>query len=117
MKTVPRMRRLWLLAGGAVLLISGMTAPLAFASADQVQQVKATQGASSQWVATWGASPQNLGDPNFTGTIRNVVFAAVGGNTVRVRLANTFGSGPLQIGDRTSVFPAVTATSAALTCH
>ncbi len=40
-----------------------------------------------------------MGNHNYTGTIRNVVFSSVRGNTVRVRLTNTFGDQPLQIGD------------------
>ncbi len=95
---VPRLRHFWLLVAGAVLLISGIAVPLGFASADQRQQLQDTP-ALAQWVATWGASPQDLGNHNFTGTIRNIVFAAVGGNSVRVRLTNTFGNQPLQIGD------------------
>lgn len=99
MNPVPRMRRFWLPVAGAALVICGMTAPLAVASAGQSQQVKDTPGDSAQWVAAWGASPQDLGNHNFTGTIRNVVFAAAGGDSVRVRLTNTFGNGALQIGD------------------
>jgi lysophospholipase L1-like esterase len=40
-----------------------------------------------------------MGNHNYTGTIRNIVFTSVGGDVVRVRLTNTFGDQPLQIGD------------------
>jgi lysophospholipase L1-like esterase len=69
-----------------------------------------TPGASatSRWVASWAASPV-VGSvipwsdcPAGTGltdqTVRNVVFASVGGAQVRVRLTNAFGTTPLRIG-------------------
>lgn len=96
---VPRLRHLCLPVAAVVLLVSGIAVPQGLASADHRQQMNDTPGASSQWVATWGASPQDLGNQNYTGTIRNVVFAAVGGDSVRVRLTNTFGNKALQIGD------------------
>jgi lysophospholipase L1-like esterase len=40
-----------------------------------------------------------MGNYHYTGTVRNIVFTAVGGNTVRVRLSNTFGSQPYEFGD------------------
>jgi lysophospholipase L1-like esterase len=98
---IHRLRRLWLPVAGAALLVSGIAAmPLGFASADQRQQPQNTSSSgAAHWVATWGASPQDMGNHNYTGTIRNIVFAAVGGDSVRVRLTNTFGNQPLQIGD------------------
>jgi lysophospholipase L1-like esterase len=98
---IHRLRRLWLPAAGAALLASGIAAaPLGFASADQQQPPQNTSSSrATQWVATWGGSPQDMGNHNYTGTIRNIVFAAVGGDSVRVRLTNTYGNQPLQIGD------------------
>ncbi len=93
----PRRRHLWPPIAGAVLLISGVAAPLGSASADQRQDTPGPGAA--QWVATWGGSPQDMGNHGYTGTIRNIVFAAVGGRSVRVRLTNTFGDQPLEIGD------------------
>ncbi|GAA4631956.1 SGNH/GDSL hydrolase family protein [Actinoallomurus vinaceus] len=96
----PRPRRLWLPIAGALLLISGIAVPPGVASADPRQQLQHTPGpGAARWVATWGASPQDMGNNNYTGTIRNIVFAAVGGHSVRVRLTNTFGNQPLKIGD------------------
>ncbi|MBV9133996.1 MAG: SGNH/GDSL hydrolase family protein [Chloroflexi bacterium] len=58
-----------------------------------------------QLVGTWSASPQLAGTfpvPNGTGfsdqTIRNIAHTSVGGNGLRVRLSNTFGSSPLTFG-------------------
>lgn len=63
--------------------------------------------ASQRWVATWSASMQ--GPVNFMGrtmpeerfdnqTIRMIVRTSIGGDRVRVRLSNEFGSAPLTIG-------------------
>jgi lysophospholipase L1-like esterase len=41
----------------------------------------------------------DMGNFHYTGTVRDVVFTSVGGNTVRVRLTNTFGSQPYEFGD------------------
>jgi lysophospholipase L1-like esterase len=56
------------------------------------------------WVATWGASPvaplpANTTNPGFTNqTVRLVVHTSLGGNEVRVRLSNAFGTESLVIG-------------------
>ena len=54
---------------------------------------------SPGWVATWTASPVGGGATQFSDqTVRNIIYSSVGGNEVRVRLSNTFGSGPLKVG-------------------
>jgi lysophospholipase L1-like esterase len=74
--------------------------PLGLASANQGQpRIGNSNADAAHWVATWGASPVDMGNFNYSGTIRNIVFTSVGGGTVRVRLTNTFGDQPLQIGD------------------
>jgi lysophospholipase L1-like esterase len=70
--------------------------------------VAPTADASPRWVASWAASPV-VGSvipwsdcPAGTGltdqTVRNVVFASVGGSQVRVRVTNAFGTTPLRVG-------------------
>ena len=95
----------WLLVAGA-LLAAGSLIPLGFASASQQRQ-RDSQGGSRQpnpWVTSWGASPQvavpgSLSETGFDDqTVRNIVFTSVGGDVVRVRFTNTFGSTPLDIG-------------------
>ncbi|MGA2927111.1 MAG: SGNH/GDSL hydrolase family protein [Solirubrobacteraceae bacterium] len=60
---------------------------------------------ASNWLATWGASPQvatpgSLAATGFDNqTVRNVVFTSAAGSIVRVRFTNTFGTQPLLIGD------------------
>jgi len=56
---------------------------------------------SEHWVATWGASPVAVvanGQAFNNQTVRLIVHATLGGDQVRVRIANTFGSQALQIG-------------------
>jgi len=56
------------------------------------------------WVATWGASPvaplpANTTNPGFTNqTVRLAVHTSLGGNEVRVRLSNAFGTESLLVG-------------------
>jgi lysophospholipase L1-like esterase len=56
------------------------------------------------WVATWGASPvaplpANTTNTGFTNqTVRLIVHTSLGGNEVRVRLSNAFGSQSLVVG-------------------
>jgi lysophospholipase L1-like esterase len=62
-------------------------------------------GPGQHWVGTWTASPS---PPYSTGvsstgfvnqTVREIVHTSVGGRLLRLRLANTFGPGPLTIDD------------------
>ena len=58
------------------------------------------------WVGTWTASPQAPEPPlapavplQFDNqTVRQIIHTSIGGRTVRVRLSNEFGAGPLKIG-------------------
>jgi lysophospholipase L1-like esterase len=58
---------------------------------------------SSQWVATWFAAQQNYNEivpaygPSFAisnQTVRQIVHTSYGGNQVRIKLSNLFGTGP-----------------------
>lgn len=61
---------------------------------------------SSGWVETWAAAP--IGPAHMAGnragrgfrnkTIRNIVFTSVGGQELRIRLSNLYGTRPLHIG-------------------
>jgi hypothetical protein len=56
---------------------------------------------AGHWVATWGASPVATvasGQAFNNQTLRLIAHPSIGGNQVRVRIANTFGSQALQIG-------------------
>jgi lysophospholipase L1-like esterase len=60
--------------------------------------------ADTQWLATWGASPQGpvphtLSAVGFKDqTLRDIIDTSVGGNAVRVQFVNTFGRRTLDIG-------------------
>jgi len=63
-------------------------------------------GASAQadtdarWVTAWGTSQQSLGPTMITNaTVRMIARVTAGGESVRVRLDNTFGEMPLVIGE------------------
>lgn len=50
-------------------------------------------------VATWTASPLGGDTTQFSNqTVRNIVYTSVSGSEVQIRLSNTFGSGPVQVG-------------------
>jgi lysophospholipase L1-like esterase len=57
------------------------------------------------WVGTWSASPSppyttGISATGFTDqTVRETLHTSIGGQLVRVRLANTFGAGPLTVDD------------------
>ena len=88
-----RTRRTVAILAGTVL-VAGATAGSTGAAAATSGQ----PGPAPEWVASWGASPM-AGTTSFSDqTVRNVIFTSAGGSELRVRLTNTFGSAPLQVG-------------------
>ena len=54
---------------------------------------------SGKWVTAWGTSQQALGNAPITNaTLRMIARVTIPGNSVRVRLDNTFGTEPVTIG-------------------
>jgi lysophospholipase L1-like esterase len=49
-------------------------------------------------VVTWAASAQQIGDVAPGQTLRQVVHTSVGGTSLRIRLSNAFGTGPVTFG-------------------
>ncbi|MBO0805024.1 MAG: SGNH/GDSL hydrolase family protein [Nocardiopsaceae bacterium] len=102
------MTRAWLAA--AVVAAACLVSPAVVdASTAHASQPKASQAPGSPpWVGTWAASPEEgtasssvcpAGSGGFENkTVRNIVYTSVGGDEVRVRLSNTFGTAPLTIG-------------------
>ena len=54
--------------------------------------------AGEQWVASWAAPPDSAGPPLAEQTVRQIVRLSIGGASVRVRLSNLLGVGPVTIG-------------------
>jgi lysophospholipase L1-like esterase len=92
-------------AAAVTALAVAVTIPVMAASGAQNAPAAARGGT---WVTAWGASPVIGSDipgstcPAGTGltdqTVRNVVFLSAGGNTVRIRLSNAFGTQAMQVG-------------------
>ncbi|MFC4063807.1 SGNH/GDSL hydrolase family protein [Actinoplanes subglobosus] len=84
-------REILALASGAALTAAALPAP-AHAG-----------GRDDGWIATWAAAPTTIppGTPQeLTGqTVRQVVHTSVGGNRLRIRLTNEFGTTPLHVGE------------------
>jgi lysophospholipase L1-like esterase len=63
-----------------------------------------TQAARASWIATWAASPMAASDTALAEqgfrdqTIRDIIYTSAGGEALRVRLSNLFGTRPLAIG-------------------
>ena len=84
-------RRLLAIVGAAALSVSS------FALAPASAQVQTTS-----WISSWTASPmapRGVMPASFSNrTIRQIVHLSIGGNKVRVRLSNEFGTKPVLIG-------------------
>jgi lysophospholipase L1-like esterase len=92
-----RNKRWFLMAVGlAIALATLPSAPTAFTK----------DGRMERWVGTWATAPAGptppesfFPAPEFTNqTLRLIVHTSVGGDEVRVRISNTFGTAPLVIG-------------------
>ncbi|MGW5744825.1 GDSL-type esterase/lipase family protein [Amycolatopsis sp. NPDC003861] len=60
-------------------------------------------GAGRAWFTSWAQSQDGRADAAVTGqTLRMITHLSQGGDAVRVRLQNTFGTGPLTIGHATA---------------
>jgi len=103
------LRSRWLPVAGAIIVASLVPIGLASAAAGHGSATHrggdyGRRGDHAQWVSTWSASPQvavpgALSETGFDDqTVRNIVFTSVGGDMVRVRFSNSFGTTPLEIG-------------------
>jgi lysophospholipase L1-like esterase len=63
--------------------------------------VAARSGDEARWIATWGASPQSTAAPVVLSgkTVRQIAHVSLGGDVVRVRLSNAFGTAGLPISE------------------
>ncbi|MFC7529488.1 SGNH/GDSL hydrolase family protein [Actinoplanes sp. GCM10030250] len=97
-------RDLLTLASGAAVAAATLPSPAAASSR------------ADSWVATWAAAPTTIppGAPQVLTdqTVRHVVHTSAGGDQVRIRISNEFGTTPLHVGE---VHVAVRAGSGAST--
>lgn len=92
-------QRSWATVAATILAVAGIAFMPAAGAKDRHGHDE------DRWVGTWSASPQAAGTP-FTGTpvqinaqtVRQIVHTSIGGESVRVRLSNAYGTGPLVIG-------------------
>lgn len=75
----------------------GVTA-LIFLCCMPATRVFAADHAASSWQPTWVAAPQPSSDDLTDKTVRMIVRSSIAGDSVRIRIANTFGSTVLRIG-------------------
>jgi lysophospholipase L1-like esterase len=80
-------------------LVLGFVTLLGFAGASSRVYADDDHGPrDQQWVGTWATSPE-AGTTSFNNqTLRLIVHTSIGGNEVRVRLSNTYGTTSLAIG-------------------
>jgi lysophospholipase L1-like esterase len=50
------------------------------------------------WVGTWAVAPQGDGTSLQNKTLRQIVHTSIGGSSLKLRVSNVFGSGPLELG-------------------
>jgi lysophospholipase L1-like esterase len=76
----------------------GLAAAIGTIASDSLAR-DAGQGAARHWVAAWGTSQQGAGQATLSNaTVRLIARVTVPGDRVRIRLDNTFGKAPLEIG-------------------
>src|SRR2546428_13620679 len=57
------------------------------------------QDSNQAWVTAWGASQQGLGEAKITNaTVRMIARVTIPGDSIRIRLDNTFGTAPVTFG-------------------
>jgi len=81
-------------------LATGMAAALAIASLVLTTMVAAEHRENGRWVGTWSASPHAAASPvQINGqTLRQLVRTTVGGERLRVRFSNAYGTSDVVIG-------------------
>jgi hypothetical protein len=81
-------------------LATAMAATLAVASLALATIVTAEHRENGRWVGTWSASPQPAASPVQINvqTLRQIVRTSVGGDRLRVRFSNAYGTSDVVIG-------------------
>ena len=89
----------------ALSTLAGSATSLSPAATPDPAATPAGDVGDGAWVGTWATAPTTVSPANVTPvatfedqTLRQVVHVSVGGDTVRVRFSNEFGTAPLVIG-------------------
>jgi len=97
-RRLTRLARLGLPGAIALLALAAVNAAVI------VPRPAAAARSGYDWVTSWSASPQDpmpgtLGMAGFHDqTVRDIIYASVGGNTIRLELTNAFGRSLLEVG-------------------
>jgi lysophospholipase L1-like esterase len=100
-RKVTRLIRRWLL--GTALLLA-LAATIAVFTGSRPAAAAGRKPDAVSWVTSWGAGPQAAGRDTLAAagfdnqTVRDVIFASVGGDPIRLELTNAYGASPLRIG-------------------
>ena len=100
-RKVTRLIRRWLL--GTALLLA-LAATIAVFAGSRPAAAAGRKPDAVSWVTSWGAGPQAAGRDTLAAagfdnqTVRDVIFASVGGDPIRLELTNAYGLSPLLIG-------------------
>jgi len=100
-RKVTRLIRRWLL--GTALLLA-LAATIAVFAGSRPAAAAGRKPDAVSWVTSWGAGPQAAGRDTLAAagfdnqTVRDVIFASVGGDPIRLELTNAYGASPLRIG-------------------
>ena len=89
-------RRAMELAGALTVLITGAAAASALsATAAPAESTGSHPSTTSTTVDTWASSPTDMASPYTDKTVRDIVHTSIGGDGVRLRLSNAFGTVPV----------------------
>lgn len=81
-----------------LLMIKLKRAALAALLGSLVVVAHAQSATNIHWIDAWSAAPDSAGPALEAQTIRQIVRTSIGGSSVRIRLSNLFGAGPVTIG-------------------
>jgi lysophospholipase L1-like esterase len=91
----------WIVGLLAALAAGTLTSPLSSttASAASAAPPPAIASVATPWTGAWATSPQREAGPTFANqTLRMLVHPTLGGSSLRIRLANTFGDEDVSFG-------------------
>jgi lysophospholipase L1-like esterase len=107
-------RRLLPAALLAVVLTALVVTPAVLVRRAGLEHRQTTPARAGHWLGGWGTAQATAGRlPCGSCTVRNVVHLSVGGTAVRIRLANTYGTGSVTVGHATVALPAQPGATAA----